>query len=138
MLPQALLSSMAYEFIEFQNRFIYFLLAMLYWVLTPKPTLRRWCPVWRGTCQSLNTNEQSEKEQSISNWMEIHLQLSEKRNTECFVRVQYACKWDTCVLPPYKQRWDSQPTTNMWRKNSSGGRLYKMLACPTTICNRLS
>lgn len=57
---------------------------MLYWVLTPKPTLRRRCPVWRGTCQSLHPNEQSEKEPSISNRMEIHLQLLEKRNTECF------------------------------------------------------
>lgn len=57
---------------------------MLYWVLMPKPTLRRWCPVSRGTCQSLHTNEQSEKEQSVSSWMEIHLQLSEKRNAGCF------------------------------------------------------
>lgn len=33
MLPQALVGSMAYEFIESENRFIHFLLAMLYWSL---------------------------------------------------------------------------------------------------------
>lgn len=112
MLPQALLSSVAYEFIEFQNRFIYFLLAMLYWVLMPKPTLRRWCPVWRGTCQSLHTNEQSEREQSISNWIEIHLQLSEKWNTERFRKGTVCLQMrHLCSTTLQTRDGDSQPTT---------------------------
>ena len=107
-LPQALVSSMAYEFIAFQNRFIYFLLAMLYRVLSPKSTHRRWCPVWRLTCQSLSANEQSEKQQNISSWMEILLWVStqlRKIMLNACLWVERVCKRDTCLMLPYKQSW---------------------------------
>lgn len=105
--PTGLVSSMAYKFIEFQNRFIYFLLAMLYWVLTRKPTHRRRCPVWRVTCQSLQANELSEKQQSVSSWIEIHLQISTslQLRTEMLnacLWAKCACKWDTCLMLPSK------------------------------------
>lgn len=107
-LPQALVSSTAYEFIAFQNRFIYFLLAMLYRALTPKSTHRRWCPVWRLTCQSLSANEQSEKQQNISSWMEIHLWIStqlRKRTLNACLWVESVCKRHTCLMLPYKRIW---------------------------------
>lgn len=115
MLPQALVSSMAYEFIEFQNRFIYFLLAMLYWALTPKSSHRRWCLVCRVTCQSLRANERSEKQQSISSWMEIHLQIStflqlRRGMLNACLWAEYACKWDSCLMPPRDSDLQLSPT----------------------------
>ena len=106
--PQALVSSTAYEFIAFQNRFIYFLLAVLYRALTPKSTHRRWCPVWGITCQSLSANEQSETQQNVSSWMEIHLWVStqlRKRTPNACLWVECVCKRDTCLMLPYKQSW---------------------------------